>query len=457
MAGIGFELRRLLKEESLGSLIKVYAYSALLSAGPWVISILAILAIGFIQILHFDASHATVRFQIIVTYAFALAATLIVSGFIQLPFTRFVSDLIYQQRHDEVLGNYFGVLTVLWLLGLPFVYLLSLWLLPESSPLQRLLLGATFLTLSAVWIANTLVSSLKYYRGLVYSYAVTYGLIILGAYLFGSDLDHMLFVFFAGNVLLLTIMTVLIIQAYPSRRWVLFNFFDRKRFYYTLGFAGLFYNLGTWSDKFIFWYHPLTGEAILGNIHASVVYDIPVFLAYLSIVPGMAVFFYRLETDFAEQYDLYYSNVRERGTLDAIRRYHAGIIRVARQAIREIIVVQAIVDLLLYLSTPWLFSLLKIPLLYQSLFSILLVGALLQMGLISVLALLFYLDRRRKAMWLALLFFILNTLLTLLSIRLGPPFYGYGYALSLLATFTVALLVLKRTLERLDYETFMLQ
>jgi len=457
MAGIGFELRRLLKEESLGSLIRVYAYSALLSAGPWVISILAILAIGFIQILHFEATDATIRFQIIVTYAFALAATLIVSGFVQLPFTRFVADIIFQRRHDEVLGNYFGVLTVLWLIGLPFVYLLSLWLLPESSLLQRLLLGATFLTLSAVWIANTLVSSLKYYKGLVYSYAIVYGLIIISAYFFGNDLNHMLFVFFAGNVLLLTIMTLMIIRAYPSRRWVLFSFFNRKKFYYSLGFAGFFYNLGTWVDKFIFWYHPLTGEAILGNIHASIVYDIPVFLAYLSIVPGMAIFFYRLETDFAEQYDLFYSHVRERGTLEEIRRYHDGIIRTARQAIREILAIQAIVDLFLYLITPWLFSLLKIPLLYHTLFSILMVGALLQLGLISVLALLFYLDRRREAMWLALIFFLLNTFLTLGTIYLGPATYGYGYALSLLATFILSLAVLKRTLERLDYETFMLQ
>ena len=43
MAGIGFELRKILKEDRLLSLAKVYGYSAILSSGPWVVSIIAIL------------------------------------------------------------------------------------------------------------------------------------------------------------------------------------------------------------------------------------------------------------------------------------------------------------------------------------------------------------------------------------------------------------------------------
>ena len=34
MAGIGFELRKILKEDRLLSLTKVYGYSAILSSGP---------------------------------------------------------------------------------------------------------------------------------------------------------------------------------------------------------------------------------------------------------------------------------------------------------------------------------------------------------------------------------------------------------------------------------------
>jgi len=457
MAGIGFELRKIIKEGSLFSLAQVYSYSALLSAGPWVISIIAILVVGFIQIINFGDNSNIIRFQIIVTYAFALAATLVISGFIQLPFTRYIADLIYAKRENEVLGTYFGVLFVMWIAGLSLFWIIIPFLLPEQSLTEQILTIATFLMLSSVWISNTLVSSLKYYHESIAAYFISYSVIVVGSYVYGYTLVGLLFVFFTGNALLFTIMMTLIIKSYQADKFIHFGFFKRRSFYYSLGFAGLFYNLGTWVDKFIFWYHPLTGEKIIGNIHASVVYDIPVFLAYLSIVPGMAMFFYRLEADFAEKYDLFYNHVREGGTLGIIMQYRNEMVEVLRQAIREIIIVQAIVDIVIFLAAPSLFEKLHIPQLYLGLFFILTVGALLQLGFMSVLAVLYYLDRRIKAMWLSILFFVLNAAFTLFSINMGPQMYGYGYALSLLFSFTISLLVLQQTMKRLDYETFMHQ
>ncbi|MBD3801343.1 MAG: exopolysaccharide Pel transporter PelG [Campylobacterales bacterium] len=457
MAGIGFELRKMIHKESLLSLIKVYSYSGLLSSGPWVISILAILAVGFIHIFQFGSGGESVHFQIIITYAFVLASSLIVTGFIQLPFTRYVADLIFAERSEEVSGSFFGVLFVVWLTELLLFAPLVPWLLPHLSATQHIMIIATFLTLSGVWIANILVSSLKYYHATIAAYFVSYGLIMFASWRYGESLDALLFIFYSGNALLMVVMITLIVKSYRPSHFMHFGFFNRKRLYYSLGFAGLFYNMGTWADKVIFWYHPLTGEAVLDAIHASVVYDLPVFLAYLSILPGMAIFFYRLEADFAEQYDRFYDNVRGGGTLHTIRFYRNEMVRVIRHAVREIIVVQSIVNITLFLGAPWLFELLRIPQLYLGLFYVLTIGAQLQLGFMSLLALLHYLDQRHKAMVLSFLFFLLNSLLTLYTIYLGPAWFGYGYALSLLIVFTLSLVVIRTTMQRLDYETFMLQ
>jgi len=456
MAGIGFELRKAFKEKSLFSLVHVYGYSALLSAGPWVISIIAILIVGLIEIIHFqsDGGHV-VRFQIIVTYAFALAATLITSGVLQLPFTRYIADLIYAKRESEVLGTYFGSLFIVLGIGLPLFSAITYYLLPDTLMINQILITSIFLVLSSIWLSNTLVSSLKYYKEIIWGYLISYITIITGAYFFGNSLTSLLVVFFFGNSVLLLFMMTLIIKHYKPKQFLYFHFFNKQRFYFSLGFAGLFYNLGTWIDKFIFWYHPLTGEAIIGRIHASIVYDIPVFLAYLSIVPGMAIFFFRLEADFAEKYDLFYSNVREGGTLEVIEQYRYEMAEVLRDSIRELLIFQAILDIILFLFAPRLFSLLHIPQLYLGLFYILTVGAMLQLGFMSVLAIFYYLDRRKKAMWLSLFFFITNGLFTWYSIQLGPSMYGYGYTLSLLLSFSLSLILLQKTMESLDYETYM--
>jgi len=133
------------------------------------------------------------------------------------------------------------------------------------------------------------------------------------------------------------------------------------------------------------------------------------------------------------------------------------MLEVLRHAIREILVFQAIVDIALFLAAPRIFEILNIPQLYLGLFYILTVGAMLQLGFMSVLAVLFYLDRRVEAMWLSFLFFLLNGGLTLATIYLGPSFYGYGYAVALLICLILSLVMLNRIMKRLIYETYMLR
>lgn len=457
MAGIGFELRKVLKKGSLLSLGKMYAYAGLLSSGPWVISILAIVAVGFINVATFKSATHTVQFQVVITYAIALASSLIITGFVQLPYTRYIADLIYAGKREEVLPSYFGLLFVTWLTGLPFIWLALYWVFPHMDSLFYLEAATVFLVLCGVWLSNVIATSLKFFKGVVAAYFVSYGLITLAAWLFPGDLHTLLLIFIAGNVLLLLLLMIYIIREYGAPRFMHFGFFNRKKFYWRIGIAGLFYNLGAWSDKFVFWAHPLTGNPVIGKIHASVVYDLPIFIAYLSILPGMAIFFYRLEADFAEKYEHYFNAVVKDGTLGLIEHYRNEMVETVRHAIREIIVYQGIVDILIFLAAPTLFAVLKIPVLYLNLFYVLTVGALLQLGFMSVLAILFYLDRRTEAMWLSIAFFVLNTFLSLATIYMGPTWYGYGYAVSLLIVFAISLKVIDNVMENLDYETFMLR
>ena len=457
MAGIGFELRKALRQDRLLSIAKVYGYSALLSSGPWVISIIAIIVVGFINVATIGGKSSVVQYQIIITYAIALASSMIITGFVQLPFTRYIADLIFSKREDEVLPSYYGVLLMTWLLGFLFIFPLTLLLFPDQSTFFIINVISTFLALSGVWVSNILAASLKYYHSVLVAYGVSYGLIIVLSMFFGKNLEILITIFFAGNALLLVILMTLITKSYRASRLISFAFFDRNRFYWSLGFAGLFYNLGVWVDKFIFWYHPLTGYNVIGGLNASVVYDMPIFIAYLSILPGMSVFFFRLEADFAEKYELFYDAVRSGGTLEVIQRYRDDMIDIIRHSIREILLLQGIINALLFLSAPLLFDYLHIPQLYLSLFYILTVGAQLQLGFMSVMALLYYLDRRALSMKLSISFFTLNGILTFISIYMGPVMFGYGYAVSLLVVFTISLLVIRREMKELTYETFMLR
>jgi len=201
----------------------------------------------------------------------------------------------------------------------------------------------------------------------------------------------------------------------------------------------------------------LTGEPTFANVRTSVVYDIPVIISYISLLPGMAAFFLKIEGEFAEKYDEYYKAVREWGTLELLYRTANRMIDGARAVLYETLRIQAITNIFIFFLEQYLFRLLKISFLYIPLFNVLLIGATLQLGFMVLFALISYFDLRKALALLSFSFAFLNFTLSILSQVLGPYFYGYGYAVSLLISNTLGMFILRRFLDEVHYRTYMLR
>ncbi len=459
MAGIGFELKKLLKENRLFSIFQVYGYSALLSSGTWMISIFSVLFIGLIKTYQNKNLLEIIQFQVSITYLLALS--LIFSSIFQLSFSRYIADRIFHKSPERILPGFVGVIFISFSLGFIFILLFSSIFLRGASAAFIVLFCGSFLSLSGMWVANTLLLGVKKYKTIFSAYLSSYALIILLAFSAGNyRIEGLMFSFFCGNALLFFWLSAIIIRNYNSGEFIDFEFLTDKenKLKYDLIFGALFYNLGVWADKALFWFSDSTGYNVLSKLNASVVYDLPIFLAYLSVIPGMAIFFYRLEADFAEKYELYYKAIREGGTLSEIKDYKEEMVDTARIMIREIIVVQGIFDLLIYFYSPAIFEMLNMPKLYLSLFHIDLVSIQLQLGLMAMLSVLYYMDKRKEAMLVSFLFLASNFTFTWVTIKiLGPLFFGYGFGFSVFISFLAALYLLRRTFRKLEYETFMLR
>ena len=133
------------------------------------------------------------------------------------------------------------------------------------------------------------------------------------------------------------------------------------------------------------------------------------------------------------------------------------MIDAVKRSIQEVLFVQGMFNILLFLSAEKLFELLQLPKLYLPLFYIDVIGVQLQLGFMSILAYLYYLNRQKEAVIYTLAFVLINTLLTWITIQLGPYFYGYGFSVTLLILFVASIYTLNNILQELDYETFMLQ
>jgi uncharacterized membrane protein len=455
MAGIGFELRKLLKNKSLLGMLRAYSFAGMISSGPWLLTISSMLAIGILGRDPSDATQQMVRFQVSVTYV--IATTLILTGGLQLGLSRFIADRLFEKKPYLVLPNLLGAMTVTSLVSGAVGTLLGITLFQEPLP-YRVLLITNFVTLSNIWIVVVVLSSLKAYRQVLFAFAIGCA-VVVGAALslqrFG--VPGLLSGFLLGHAVLLFVLLGLVMRRYPGQGLVSFQFLRRSQLYPSLMMTGLLYNLAIWSDKFLFWWNPATSEHVIGPLRASMMYDIPIFLSYLSIVPGMSVFLVRIETDFVECYDAFYNAVRGGDTLANLERLKDRMVYVVRQGIYEIFKVQGLTVIVLILCGRYLLAALGISQGYLYLFYIDVIAAGMQVLLLAILNVFFYLDQRRITLGLSVMFLFLNTGFTWVTQQLGPSYYGYGFALSMLLTCLTGLWLLSSQLDSLEYETFMMQ
>ena len=457
MAGIGFELRQLLKNDSFFGMLRTYVYAGIISSGPWVISILAMLFLGIFSLSFSSAPKWQItQFQTSVTYL--IAGSLIFTGLVQLAFTRYIADQLYNKLYDTIFADFLGLLLITTTITSIVASIIDWFFFNSQTIPYQILMVGSFIILCNIWVTTILLSGLKKYKSIVFAFFISYGLIIiLGMQLKNYGLIGLLLAFFSGNLLLLVLVIYAIAKEYSWSKKISFAFFNVKKIYWSLVITGILYNLGLWADKFIFWYNPYTSHLIIGPLRASALYDLPIFLAYLSIIPGMAIFLIRMETDFVEYYQKFFKYILEGGSLALICEMRINMMLVARQGILEIIKIQAVAVMVIFVIGPTLLTYLNISPLYLYLLNIDVVSAGLQVIFLALINVLFYLDKRTHALLLTLLFTIANICLTQLSINLGPHFFGYGFAVALLITVSTGMYVLNEDFLNFEYETFMLR
>ncbi len=455
MAGIGFELRRILTRDSIAATVHGYTYAGIIGSGPWVLSILAVLIVGIISVGVGSNDTQVQHFLVSVTYL--MATSLIFTGGVQLVFTRFVADRLFEKRFDCILPNLFGLLSINSAVSLVAVAPIAFTQFPQQSFAYQVLLVTNFITLTNLWLVVIFLSGMKRYGHILGVMFVGYSIMVATGFgLRHAGTEGLLLGFLITHAILLFAFLTEIVRMFPLTRMLAFDFLNRKLIFPTLFVAGLVFYCGVWVDKFLFWFNPATSEGIVGPLRASAIYDIPIFIAYLTTIPGMAVFLLRIETDFAENYERLYDAIRGGAALDHVYFLKDQMALSVRRAIMEIIKVQGVTILAFFLWAEDLFAALGISQLFLPLLFVDVVGAGVQVILMALLNVFFYLDRRRSVIAVTLTFFLTNLVLTIVTQQLGPAFFGYGFVIAAVLASLVGLIILNRRVYDLEYETFML-
>ncbi|MGH7368981.1 MAG: exopolysaccharide Pel transporter PelG [Candidatus Rokuibacteriota bacterium] len=454
MAGIGFRLKRLIVEDTYGGWLRAHLYGAVLSAGPWLLSICTLGTLTLLsRNLIGDDAHA--RFQVVVVYTYTFS--LITTGAAHMVVTRQLADELYLGRIGTLVVSYrwtLGVTALAHLLLGALVY----GLMPGLDLELRVFGVMLVVVVSCTWMVMIFLGAAQDYASVVAAFFAGNALSLLAAIGLGRSAGSIGYLagFLVGQAVILFVLCGRVEREFASVRAPeavgLRRAFAR---YPELIAAGLLYNAAIAVDRLLFWAGP-TGRPIVGWFHASL-YDTPIFLCYLSVVPSLAIFLVSVETDFYDRYRRYYGVATKHGTLRQVLEAKREMTGCLRESVRRLLVAQAPVTLALMAAAPWIATVLALEPLQLGILRCGLVGAFLHVLCLFGGIVLLYFDRRRAAAEVAGVFFLANGIFTAATLLVGPRAYGLGYPLAALLGSAWAYRRLEQTLDDLEYLTFAAQ
>jgi uncharacterized membrane protein len=221
--------------------------------------------------------------------------------------------------------------------------------------------------------------------------------------------------------------------------------------------TGLSYNLAIWLDKFIFWFSDIGSEAVKG-LNYFQQYDVPIFLAYVFVIPGLGIFLTRVETDFYRTYRAFYGAILEKKPLSMIIAKYKDIKATIDLTTWELVRIQGAIAAIIFIFTPELLKLIHYSKDFTSVLRWGILAAFFQVLFLIYSLLLLYFEFRCEATVCNLMFLFLNVIFTYITVAYRMEWaYGAGYFISTCIAALSARFILYYRLKKLIFYTFMTQ
>ncbi|KRE93099.1 hypothetical protein ASG89_06215 [Paenibacillus sp. Soil766] len=456
MAGIGFELRRLFGGQGLLNSFRAYAYSSMTTVGPM---ILCMSTIVFMQRFMIVADSPYLERQLfLATVVYCFIFSVLITGGLSMIVTRFISDMIYLKKYEHLLSSYYGAITV----ALPIGSLVA-WLFLRKVTAGFGYKAAAYLfftELIVIWVQSVHLSALKDYKRIVRNFCYGIVIAIAGSWLLLTYTPYksaaaVLTMMDIGFMIIMLLTAYHFEQKFPRKSSkVYFDFFTYFRKYPSLFFIGTFFYSGVYVHSFVYWFSPYQ-EQIGGRFLISPFYDLPVFYAYLTVIPTLVTFVVSVETTFYDKFRGYYDRILNGGTLQEITRAKLDMQRTLMQEVSFMMEVQLLFTVVSLALGIKLLTMLGFTNSQLYIFNILVLGYFVFIMSFIIMLIMLYFDDRRGVLAVSSLFVVLNGVFTYWS--MNAENHGLGIFLAAFVSLLCALTRLIMYVRNIDYYTFCAQ
>lgn len=330
MAGIGFSLKRLFNKKGVFSLCQAYGYAAMICTGPMILGVILLSGVSLLSQIGGMPKHDRELLNCMLTYS--LLASLTVTSWFNMVNTRYISDMLYEEKPRRIMPSFYGCCAIMLAIG-GGAYGIFL-LFSGVRPLYQILSFWFCEELIVVWMEMNYLTALKDFKALVEAFAVSLFIgFFLAAVLVLIGWVTVITLFFC-IIIAYGIMMVwyfkLLLDYFPKSegsKFLFLRWFDRYR---SLSLIGGFVNLGLFAHLVIMYFGPLKVQ-VEGLFYGAPAHDVPALCAFFSILITTINFVTSVEVRFYPKYKNYYSLFNDSGSIRDIEQAEEEMLVVLKQ------------------------------------------------------------------------------------------------------------------------------
>ena len=458
MAGIGFELKKLFQKRGLAATAKAYGYAGVICTGPMLLGIVLLVGIAFICDHTGATRHNRELLNCMITYT--LLASLTVTSFFSMVVTRYIADMLYEERHEAVLSSFWGSTAILLVVG-GIMYGIFL-LFSGINLIDQFLCLEFFGELIVTWNAMSYLTAIKDYKGILISFITAVAVsLLVGFLLILIGIPHvealMIAVTIGYGIMLLWDVTLLY-RYFPQSEISAFFFLRWVDQFLPLAFTGLFTNIGLFAHLVIMWCGPIRVH-VQGLFYGAPYHDVPAMIAYLTILITTVNFVVSVEVNFYPKYRNYYSLFNDKGAIGDIKQAGKEMRKILNMELKYTALKQLLTTALVISVGGILLEYLPLGFndLMEGYFRTLCVGYGIYAVANTMLLLLLYFTDYRGALAASVIFAVGTSVFTVISLFCPQVYYGFGFLAGCVLFYFIVMIRLERYTRRLPYYILSIQ
>jgi len=450
MAGIGFQLAKTAREGGVGGIVGAAAFGAVISAGPWLITAVAMALLNRWSGVHLGPVGAR-TVQTILVYAFSLSA--LAAAPIGILATRMVADCIFARDAGGVTGIMLVALAAGG--GIALAVGAVVFGMLAALPLVEASLATLILTwLTQVWIAAPLLTALRRYRAIPLAYLLGIVVAALALTLIPQPAVGMVLAVIAGGVGLTLAAIVLVIRRHFTAAPVLPRHDAMPpRLAGIVAAAGIAGVAAIWIDKWLLWLGP-DSFRVIGLLRLNPINDQGSFLGLLTMVPGLTLLLIVTETRFDRAFGDMIVRCTGTSTLQRIEEARGDLVRTMFDGLRLMVLAQALVAALAWVLAVPLFEAIGADARAIFAFRQTSLGTVFHLVAIATTVVLAYYDLFGRILLTWTAFAIGSAVATLLQWDAGFAAFGWGYMAGAVVGASVGIALVAEASVNLTYLLF---